>query len=145
MLENIFAPVSDWGLLVLRIGLAIILLVHGWLKINPNGPVKGPANFGAALKQMGIPLSGLLAWIVVLQETVGAALLILGLGTRILAVLYSIQMLVIILHVKGHVMKTGFMAQQTTGWELDFAVLVGALALLFTGAGNIALDPVIGL
>ena len=131
--------------MILRVGLAIILLVHGWLKINPNGPVKGPANFGAGLKQMGIPLSGLLAGIVILQETIGAALLILGLGTRILAVLYSIQMLVIILHVKGRVMKTGFMAQQTTGWELDFAVLVGALALLFTGAGSIALDPVVGL
>jgi len=130
---------------ILRVGLAIILLVHGWLKINPNGPVKGPANFGAGLKQMGIPLSGLLAGIVILQETIGAALLILGLGTRILAVLYSIQMLVIILHVKGRVMKTGFMAQQTTGWELDFAVLVGALALLLTGAGSIALDPVVGL
>lgn len=145
MLENIFAPFSDWGLLVLRIGLAIILLVHGWLKINPNGPVKGPANFGVGLKQMGIPLSGLLAWIVVLLETVGAALLILGLGTRILAILYVIEMLVIILHVKGRVMKTGFMAQQTTGWELDFAVLVGALALIFTGAGRVALDPLVGL
>ena len=140
MLEGIFAPFSDWGLLILRIRLGIILLAHGRLKVNPNGPVKGPANFGASLKQMGIPLSGLLAWIVVLQETVGAALLVLGLGTRILAILYAIEMLVIILYFKRRVWKLGFMAQRSTGWELDFAVLSGALALLFTGAGGIALD-----
>jgi uncharacterized membrane protein YphA (DoxX/SURF4 family) len=42
-------------------------------------------------------------------------------------------------------MKTSFMAQQTTGWELDFTVLVGALALLFTGAGVISLDSVLGM
>ena len=145
MLENVFAPYSDFGLLILRTGLAIVLLVHGWLKVNPNGPVEGPAGLGVGLKQMGFPFPDLLAWIVVLLETLGAGLLILGLGTRILAIMISIEMLVIILYVKRRVMKTGFMAQETTGWELDFTVLVGALALLFTGAGSIALDPVVGL
>jgi len=145
MLEKIFAPYSDLGLLILRSGLAIVLLVHGWLKINPKGPVKGPAGLGAGLKQMGFPLAGLLAWIVVLLETLGAGLLILGFGTRVLAIMISIEMLVIILYVKRRVMKTGFMAQQTTGWELDFTVLVAALALLFTGAGVISLDSVLGM
>jgi uncharacterized membrane protein YphA (DoxX/SURF4 family) len=37
------------------------------------------------------------------------------------------------------------MAQQATGWEFDFALLAGALALIFTGAGRIALDPLFGL
>lgn len=72
-------------------------------------------------------------------------LLILGLGTRILAVLFAINMLVAILVAKRRVMKVGFSAQQTTGWEFDFALLAISLALLFTGAGSIALDPLIGL
>jgi hypothetical protein len=29
MLEDIFAPYSDWGLLILRLGVGIIMLVHG--------------------------------------------------------------------------------------------------------------------
>ncbi|MGH2620173.1 MAG: DoxX family protein [Anaerolineales bacterium] len=145
MLEETFAPYSDLGLLILRTGMAIVLLVHGWLKVNPNGPVKGPAGLAKGLNQMGFPIPGLLAWIVVLLETLGAGMLVLGLGTRILAVMVSIEMLVIILYVKRRVMKTGFMAQQATGWELDFTVLVGALALLFTGAGRIALDRLVGL
>jgi len=144
MLESIFAPFSDWGLLILRLGMGIIFLAHGWPKL-PGGPMGGPAGFGGFLKQMGVPLPTFFAWVVVLLETVGAALLILGLGTRLLAVGFAVDMLVAILVAKRGFMKVGFMAQQTTGWEFDFALLAGALALLFTGAGRLALDPVVGL
>jgi len=145
MLENAFSPFSDWGLLILRIAMGIIFLVHGWPKLNPNGPMKGPAGFAGFLKQMGVPLPMFFAWVVALMETVGAVLLILGLGTRILAVGFAIGMLVAILVAKIRFMKVGFMAQQATGWEFDFALLAAALALLFTGAGSIALDPIVGL
>lgn len=144
MLESIFAPFSDWGLLILRLGMGIIFLAHGRPKL-PGGPMGGPAGFGGFLKQMGVPLPTFLAWVVVLLETVGAVLLILGLGTRLLAVLFAVEMLVAILVAKRGFMKVGFMAQQTTGWEFDFALLAGALALLFTGAGSLALDPILGL
>jgi len=42
-------------------------------------------------------------------------------------------------------MKVGFSAQQATGWEFDFSLMAISLALLFTGAGTIALDPLVGL
>jgi uncharacterized membrane protein YphA (DoxX/SURF4 family) len=29
MLENIFAPFSDWGLLILRVALGIVMIAHG--------------------------------------------------------------------------------------------------------------------
>jgi hypothetical protein len=29
MLENIFAPFSDWGLLILRAALGIVMIAHG--------------------------------------------------------------------------------------------------------------------
>lgn len=144
MLENIFAPFSDWGLLILRLAMGIIFLAHGWPKL-PGGPMGGPTGFGGFLKQMGVPLPAFFAWVVVLLETVGAVLLILGLGTRLLAVLFAVDMLVAILVAKRGFMKVGFMAQQATGWEFDFILLAGALALLFTGAGSLALDPVVGL
>jgi len=145
MLENIFSPYSDWGLLILRLATGIIFLVHGWPKLNPNSPMKGPAGFGSFLKQMGVPLPIFFGWVVALLETVGVVLLILGLGTRILAVLFAIDMLVATFVAKRRVMKVGFTAQQATGWEFDFALLAISLALLFTGSGSIALDPVLGL
>jgi len=97
------------------------------------------------LKQMGVPLPMFFGWVVALLETVGAVLLILGLGTRILGLLFAIDMLVAIFPVKTRVMKVGFAAQQTTGWEFDFSLLAISLALVFTGAGSIALDHLIGL
>jgi uncharacterized membrane protein YphA (DoxX/SURF4 family) len=42
-------------------------------------------------------------------------------------------------------MKIGFTAQQATGWEFDFHLLGIYLALIFTGAGSIALDGLVGL
>ena len=146
MLGGTLATYSDLGLLILRTGLASVLLAHGWLKVNPNGAVKGPAGFAIGLNKMGFPIPGLLAWMVVLLETLGAGLVVLGLGTRILAVLVSIQFLVIILYVRRRVMKASFMAQQqAAGWEFDFTILVMALVLVFTGAGRIALDRLLGL
>ncbi len=145
MLETIFAPYSDIGLLILRLAMGIIFLVHGWPKINPNSPMKGPAGFSGFLKQMGVPLPMFFGWVVALLETVGAVLLILGLGTRILAVGFAIDMLVATFVVKRRIMKVGFSAQQATGWEFDFALLAGSLALLLTGAGSLALDSAIGL
>lgn len=135
----------DWGLLLLRVALGVTFLPHGWMKLNPNGPVKGPGGFAGWLKQMGVPLAGLFAWIVVLLETVGAGLLILGLGTRIVALGLAIDMLVAILLVKRGMQKAGFMDPQKGGWEFEFALMVQALALLVMGAGNIALDPSFGL
>jgi putative oxidoreductase len=145
MLETVFTPLGDWGLLILRGVMAITFLVHGWFKVNPNGPVKGPAGFAPGLKQMGLPLAGLFAWIVILLETAGAGLLLLGLGTRLLAGLYAIEMLVVILLGKRRAWKVPFIAAQTTGWELDFVLLGQALALVTLGAGAISLDRMLGL
>lgn len=145
MLENVFSPLNDWGLLILRLAAGVTFLVHGWPKLNPNSPMKGPAGFGGFLKQMGVPLPMLFGWLVALLETFGAVLLILGLGVRILGILFVIDMLVAIFAAKIRVMKIGFTAQQATGWEFDFVLLAIALALVFTGAGSLALDPLIGL
>ena len=145
MLENIFAPYSDWGLVILRVGMGVLMLFHGWPKLNPNGPMKGPAGFAGFLKQQGVPLPTLFAWVVALLETLGALLLIVGLGTRILAVGFAIDMFVAIRLVKIGMMKAKFSEQNGTGWEFEFILMVAALALLFTGAGSIALDPLLGL
>ena len=145
MLESIFAPYSDWGLLVLRLGLAIVMIAHGWPKLNPNGPMKGLPGVAGFFKQAGIPLPTFFAWVVALLETIGSALLILGLGTRILAVGYVIDMILATRLVRIGMGKSPFAGGQGIGWEFEFTLAVAALALLFTGAGNLALDPVLGL
>lgn len=143
MLETLFAPYTDVGLLILRVGLALVFVAHGWPKMKPGSAIGGPAGFIGFLRQQGVPLPLLLGWVVILLETVGAVLLVLGLGTRILALGYAIDMLVAIQLVKRRLMHAKFTGEN--GWELDFALMAGALALLFTGGGRLAVDPLIGL
>lgn len=135
----------DWALLILRIGLGILFPFHGWMKLNPNGPTKGPAGLAGWLRQMGVPLPLFLAWVITLLETAGAALLVLGLGTRLLALGYVIDMFMAIQLVKRGMLKKRFMEPDGTGWEFEFMVLVAAAALLVGGAGAISLDRLIGL
>ena len=144
ILDAIFSPIADWGLLILRVGLGITFLPHGWMKLNPSGPLKGPAGFGGFLKQMGVPLPGVFGWIVALLETAGALLLIIGLGTRILALGFAVDMLMATILVKRRMQHVGFMDQKG-GWEFEFALMVQALALIFTGAGRLGLDRMLGL
>lgn len=118
---------------------------HAWLKLNPREPSKGPAGFIGFLKQSGVPLPGLLGWVVILLESVGAALLVVGLGARIVALGLAIDMLTAILLVKRRMMKARFMEPNGSGWEFEFALMVASLALVLTGAGTIALDRVLGL
>ena len=91
-----------------------------------------------------MPGPGLFGWVVALLETAGALLLIVGLGTRILALGFAIDMLVAIILVKRRMQNVAFMDQKG-GWEFEFALMVAALALILTGAGRIGLDRMLGL
>ncbi len=139
MLDNIFYPLSDWGPLILRLATGAIFLAHGRPKLKPGGP----AGFAGFLKQIGVPFPTFFAWVVILLETVGAVLLIIGLGTRLLAIGFAIDMLVAIVLVKRKMMNAGFVDQKG-GWEFEFALLAQAVALVFTGSGSLALDRVLG-
>lgn len=145
MLESVFSPISDWGLLILCLAMGITFLVHGWPKLNPNSPMKGTTGFAAGLTQMGVPLPTFFAWVVALLETVGAGLLILGLGIRILAIGFAIDMLVAIVLARRPMGASFGPTQGNIGWEFEFLLLAQTLALLLLGAGSIALDPVVGL
>lgn len=126
----------DWGLLALRIGLAIVFFAHGLPKIKNVGQVAG------FFKQAGIPLAGLSAWIVTLLETVGPVLAVIGLGTRFVALGWAISMVVATVVVKIRMAKMSFATQG--GWEFEFILGVAALALVFTGAGALSLDAGLG-
>lgn len=145
MVDSLVPPSVDLGLLVLRLATGLVFLPHGWLKLNPNGPMKGPGGVAAWFKQLGIPLPGLLAWVVALLETAGALLLIVGIGTRLIALAMVVEMLVAILRVRIGVGKSSFMGAQAAGWEFEFVLMAAALTLAIAGGGSLALDPIVGL
>jgi len=124
---------ADWGLLALRAAVGIIFIVHGWPKLT------GARGMAQAMGQTGTaPVAFFTAQGVV--EVLGGALLIAGIWTQAVAVVFAVIMLGAI-GLKNSMMKTGFMAQQTTGWEFDFVLLAATLLLLTTGPGTIAFMP----
>jgi putative oxidoreductase len=140
MLDKLFAPYADVGALVLRLALGFVFFPHGWAKL------KDPASFTGFLKQLGVPAPAFSAWLVALLETVGAALIILGVATRVVALGLAIDMLVAIVAVRIRMGRASFSSTpQAQGWDYELLLMAGALALVFTGAGRLALDRYLGL
>jgi putative oxidoreductase len=137
MLENLFAPWTGVGELVLRLALGVTFFAHGREKIE------NPAGFAGFLRQIHVPAPLLNAWLVALLETLGAVLLIVGLGTRVVALGLAFDMLVAVATVR--IGKAPFTSgAQGSGWDFEFVLLAGSLALVFEGAGRFGIDHFVG-
>jgi len=113
------------GLLLLRIGLGVLFLVHGWSKIhNIPGTEMMFAHMGFPM-WVGDFIAGL--------EVAGGIALILGIATRFFAALFGIEMLVAVLLNWGNISKT------LGGVELLLAV--ASFGLAFLGSGRYSLYP----
>lgn len=89
-------------------------------------------------KGMGWP-----SWKVVLLgivELVGSLSILIGIRAQIGAILLGAVMLGA-LYFKTSVWKIPFTGQNINGWEFDMLLLAANLAIIFTGAGAIAMMP----
>ena len=123
--------------LLLRVSLGIMFFAHAWLKIK----VFTPAGTAKYFESLGVP--GWLAYATIAAEIAGGALLILGIGTRWVALLLVPLILGTIVLVHG---KAGWLfTNKDGGWEYPAFWAVGLLALAALGDGSAALGPMIGL
>jgi putative oxidoreductase len=124
----------QWGLLLLRFIVGLVMVVAGWKKLFEFGV---PA-FGKALAAEGVPLAMFFAWGVTLLEVVGGAFLIIGLLSRLVALLLAIDMVVAIFLVT---IDIGFLSSSgKSGVELNLLLIGGLLMVLFAGPGSISVD-----
>ncbi|WP_042146156.1 MULTISPECIES: DoxX family protein [unclassified Pseudoalteromonas] len=126
---NQLAPV------ILRLVLGVIFIGHGWGKLFGEG---NPAGFAGWLGSMGLEPSYLLAIAAGLAETLGGALLIIGLLTRVAASSLVIVMLVAIgfVHLDAGMFGKG-------GYEFQLLLLAGVVNILIQGAGKLSVDEMI--
>ena len=127
------------GLLAIRIGLGVELLVHGWPKI------KNPAGTAGFMGQMGMKPAKFWAWILALVEFLGGIGLLLGLLTRPAAFFIAIEFLLIVVYLKPKKMKVPFTMPQGAGWEWDWLILTMAIGLVLAGSGIFGLDSTFGI
>lgn len=135
MLLPDLVDLADWGFLGLRVAIGIIFVVHGWPKLTQA------RQMGTGMAQMGgMSPTVMTGWMFVqgVVEVGGGLLLLIGVWTQLVNIAFMVIMLGAI-GLKNTMMKTGFMAQQTTGWEFDFILLFANLLLLLAGPGSLAL------
>jgi putative oxidoreductase len=120
------------ALLLLRVGLGVIFISHGYPKLFTQ-----LQHTTEAFRNMGFP--GYFAYVAGVLEFFGGILLIAGLFTRITGLLLAIEMGVAV--VKVHGMLANPMAVHN--YEFPLALMVGSFALAGAGAGLISLDHAI--
>jgi putative oxidoreductase len=128
------ASLSSWGPTVLRFIVGVVFLAHGWQKVHMG--VHGVAGF---LGMSGIPVPTISAAVLIAVELLGGIALILGIGTRWVAVLLAFDMVVAILAVH---LKNGFFMPH--GYEYPLTLLAASISLALTGGGRASLDSSLG-
>lgn len=129
---NFLDRLQPLGLLVLRLVLGVIMIVHGYHKV-----FGGMQHFEQMLHGVGIP--PWMAYLAAAAEFGGGILIALGFLTRLAALAILIDMTVAIFKVHLHNGMTG-----PGGYEFPLSLAVIAFALIFFGAGPIAIDAVWG-
>ncbi|MGW0817172.1 DoxX family protein [Streptomyces viridiviolaceus] len=127
---------------VVRVAAGAVMAVHGIDKL-----VDGPSGFGAFLGGMGVPAPTPVGWAVAIGETLGGVLLVLGLLSRLTALLLSVHLCVAIALVNS---DTGFMTPQEgsaggAGAEFPLMMVAAFLVVLLAGPGPLALDRSLGI
>ena len=139
---------AAWGVLVLRVVLGIVLIMHGYLALV----VIGPAATAEYMPRIGLPsaLATLLAWYLIVVHAVGGALIVLGLFTRLAALLNVPIMVcaVALLHWSQGFYMTGAIVDaaagqaKAIGYEFPLLVLGCTAAVALIGGGPLSLDRV---
>ncbi|MGH7267467.1 MAG: DoxX family protein [Candidatus Rokuibacteriota bacterium] len=117
-----------WGITIVRVMTGLVFAVHGYEKV-----VGGLDQVAAGFGRMGIPTPHVMGPLVAFLELLGGMLLIVGLGTRLLGLLFAIQMAVATFWVK-------IPAQGWNASDLDRMLLAAGLLLFLAGPGRAALD-----
>jgi putative oxidoreductase len=127
---------ADTAKLLLRVTLGVLILLHGVSKIKG-----GPGFILDVVERVGLP--GPFGYLVYVGEVLAPVLMIIGLWTRLAALVVAINMVFAILLV-----HTGelFKITETGGWalELQGLFLVVAVAVTLLGAGRYSVGGIAG-
>ena len=124
----------DYGLLVIRVVLGIIMVAHGSQKLFTFGH----AGVTGAMTQMGLPMPAVSAALIIAAEFGGGLLLIAGLLSRFAAAAIAFGMAVASIQVH---LPNGFFAPN--GYEFTLMLAAAGLGIVLTGPGRFSIDALI--
>ena len=124
----------DYGLLLIRVVLGIVMVAHGSQKLFTFGH----AGVTGAMTQMGLPFPAVSAALIIAAEFGGGLLLIGGLLTRFAAAAIAFGMAVATVQVH---LPNGFFAPN--GYEFTLMLAAAGLGIVLTGPGRFSIDALI--
>lgn len=131
---------EDWGAFIARIFLGIVILPHGLQKLLG---MFGGYGFTATVEYFsstGIPV--VIGALIILAESIGMLLLLLGFVSRISAAAMAVIMLgaIFMAHAQFGFFMNWFGSQAGEGFEYHLLALGLSLVVLVRGGGKWALD-----
>lgn len=127
---------------VVRVIVGVIMLAHGWGKLTGPG---GPVGVGGFLAGEGVPAPTFFGYVLTFGELAGGLALIVGLLTRLAAVLLTVNLVLAILLTKIPFRLIGTPGVESPVAELDLALIAGFVAVALLGPGRPSLDHALGL
>ena len=141
---KLFSTNSSWGLFALRVMLGLVIFPHGAQKLlGWFGGYGFEGTMFYFIDTIGLPL--ILGYAVILLETLGAVLLVIGFCTRIVSIGYIFLAIGIIFttHIQNGFFLNWFGQQAGEGYEYFLLWIGMAVALAVSGAGRYSIDRVI--
>jgi putative oxidoreductase len=121
----------DYGLLLIRLALGVVMVAHGAQKLFTFGY----AGIVAGFTQTGLPAPQVAAALIIATEFGGGLLMLGGLLTRYVGAAFAFAMLVA--SIKVHLPNGFFMP---AGYEFTMMLGATALGLALTGPGRYSID-----
>lgn len=112
---------QNFGLLVARLTVAAIFISAGWMKFNNLEMVTG------MLEGLSFPIPAVFAYILAATELVGGIAVLLGIFTRVFALLLAFTMVVALF--------TAHAGDMLTGGSTPLALVGSTMALVASGGG----------
>lgn len=120
---------QEVGAIILRVVLGLIFFSHGLDKFQG-----GIGNTVSFFDSIGVP--GFSAYIIATIELVGGIAMVLGIGTKVVSILFAIIMI-------GAMFTVKFSAGFLGGFELDLAFLAMSVYIALSNRISLSLDNVI--
>ncbi|WP_261306283.1 DoxX family protein [Paenibacillus andongensis] len=114
---------------VLRLLTGVTFFMHGRFKL-----LWGYTNLSEWLDGQGFPMATFFAHVLPWIELLGGIIMIIGIGTRYLAFVFSLILLIALFKVK---LTTGFISNTATGYEFDLLLLVVCLQVAVTSSNSL--------
>ena len=140
-MKLLFQTDDSWSLLVLRIMLGMVMFPHGAQKLlGWFGGYGFSGTMGAFTGKMGMPW--IIAFLVIIAESLGALALIAGFLTRFTAASLAVIMFgaVAMAHWQNGFFMNWFGQQAGEGFEYHLLVIGMCVALVLAGAGKWSVD-----